>query len=368
MPPRTPSTRSTRRPATWAAVAVALTSCHQRVSAFTGPVLPITARRPVRSERAMHMVYLAIPVPEGDLSDSADVLADPNAVGSCLVPGSNADNVMTIIEAASDLATPFSGDGGDIGGGSDDSNGGGGGGEGEEEEDDENALQGANSMELERREGFSTGSPRKQKQNFGEWYKSMNVHHPLVTRSVTMGLTYALADTTAQLIELAEGPSETSLGHRVQRTIGITAIGLVFVGPLLTVWFNALDKFVPGSTFLPIAGRTALDQLIEAPIMIGSIFGLATLAEGGSVADAKFKLETKLLPTWRDGLIIWVPSQCINQAIVPLKYRVMLQAILSYFWDTYLSVVNHHAPRADADAAAPDSAGAAQDCASIKAH
>lgn len=266
---------------------------------------------------------------------------------------SSPEDVFAIINAASEMTTPFSG-----GSGNDDSDNGQGGGGGEEGEgegegdDEEESLLCSGAVDIDKAASHSKGvASSGKKQSFGEWYRKQNVDFPLVTRSVTMGLTYLVADLTAQSIELLDGTCSTSPLQRVRRTVGITAIGLGWVGPLLTVWFDFVDKLVPGSRFIPVMGRTALDQMFCAPFMIACIFGLATIAEGHSLADAKHKLETRLLPTWKDGLTVWVPGQVINQAIVPLKYRVIFQATLSYFWDTYLSVINHRIPGSETETA-----------------
>lgn len=65
------------------------------------------------------------------------------------------------------------------------------------------------------------------------------------------------------------------------------------VGPLLTIWFDALDKYIPGQTWQPVARRTALDQLIEAPLMISLIFGLSALLEGRGMRFAILKIQAK---------------------------------------------------------------------------
>lgn len=80
--------------------------------------------------------------------------------------------------------------------------------------------------------------------------------------------------------------------------------------------------------------------------MISCIFGFATLFETGWTRDgvdkANSKIQEKLLPTWTSGLAVWVPVQVINQGLIPLQFRVGFQALVSYFWDTWLSVVSHH--------------------------
>ena len=106
---------------------------------------------------------------------------------------------------------------------------------------------------------------------------------------------------------------------RATRTLGLAAIGMCWVGPLLTVWFSRLDRAFPGSSFKPVAIRTALDQIFEAPFMISCIFGFATLAEEGvsreGIEKANTKIHDKLIPTWQSGLTVWVPMQFLNQVM-----------------------------------------------------
>ena len=76
------------------------------------------------------------------------------------------------------------------------------------------------------------------------------------------------------------------------------------------------------------------------PIMIAVIFSLVSVCEGRP-GEILGKLQHKLAPTWAAALWVWVPVQYANQGIVPLRYRVIVQAVVSYFWDTYLSLASH---------------------------
>ena len=75
--------------------------------------------------------------------------------------------------------------------------------------------------------------------------------------------------------------------------------------------------------------------------MISIIFSLSSLAEGHSPSYCLAKIQLKLLSTWKDCTAVWFPVQLVNQGLIPLRFRVIFQAVVSFFWDTYLSIVSH---------------------------
>ena len=156
-----------------------------------------------------------------------------------------------------------------------------------------------------------------------------------------MGITYGLADMTAQLFAYLAHGEVVPLAMRMRRAISLTGVGCLAVGPLLTVWFDFLEKIVPGRSKRAILKRTVLDQAIEVPVMISIIFSLSSLAEGHSPAYCLAKIQLKLLSTWKDCTAVWFPVQLVNQGLIPLRFRVIFQAVVSFFWDTYLSIVSH---------------------------
>ena len=68
--------------------------------------------------------------------------------------------------------------------------------------------------------------------------------------------------------------------------------------------------------------------------MISIIFSLSSLAEGHSPAYCLAKIQLKLLSTWKDCTAVWFPVQLVNQGLIPLRFRVIFQAVVSFFWDT----------------------------------
>ena len=84
--------------------------------------------------------------------------------------------------------------------------------------------------------------------------------------------------------------------------------------------------------------------------MIGSMFCWCALANGASLPAIRAKLEEELFSTWCASVWVWAPVQVLQQAAVPLQYRVAVSNVVSYFWDTYLSLQMMPAP---AEAGAP---------------
>lgn len=165
--------------------------------------------------------------------------------------------------------------------------------------------------------------------------------HPIVLKSVSMGVTYSLADVAAQYWDRSKGGDQMSLWERARRNLALALVGLLWVGPLLTVWFDYLAVLVPGASVGPAILRTLIDQLLEAPFMISSIFFFSALAEGHDVQFALHKVKTKVLPTWKGCTGVWLPVQLVNQGLVPLHLRVYFQSFVSFFWDAYMSVAAH---------------------------
>ena len=61
-------------------------------------------------------------------------------------------------------------------------------------------------------------------------------------------------------------------------------------------------------------------------------------SNGASAPQIGAKLDAHLWGTWRDGVCVWAPVELVQQSVVPLRYRVAVSNVVSYFWDTYLSL------------------------------
>ena len=124
---------------------------------------------------------------------------------------------------------------------------------------------------------------------------------------------------------------------RLERTVKFSLVGFLWVGPLLTAWFQVMERFIPGKTLIPLTKKVIIDQIIQGPFMIGTMYFWTAFLNGKSLSQIYKRLEDVLFETWVNSVYVWGPVQVLQQALIPLQYRVAFFNVVSYFWDTYLS-------------------------------
>jgi len=106
-------------------------------------------------------------------------------------------------------------------------------------------------------------------------YESVLASSPLLTKCVTSGVGFAVADVVAQSL---------SGGFRdAKRTAANAAFGLVLYGPLSSAWYETLDAFiVPESPngAAAVAAKTLLDQILWAPVLVTGLFAWDMACKG----------------------------------------------------------------------------------------
>lgn len=117
-------------------------------------------------------------------------------------------------------------------------------------------------------------------------YESVLASSPLLTKCVTSGVGFAVADVVAQSL---------SGGFRdAKRTAANAAFGLVLYGPLSSAWYGALDALIlPDSPngAAAVAAKTALDQLLWAPVLVTGLFAWDMARKGEPLVVARERRE-----------------------------------------------------------------------------
>ena len=113
-------------------------------------------------------------------------------------------------------------------------------------------------------------------------YESVLESSPLLTKCVTSGVGFAVADVVAQSL---------SGGFRdADRTAANAAFGLALYGPLSSAWYGALDAFIlPESPngAAAVAAKTALDQILWAPVLVTGLFAWDMARKGEPLVVAR---------------------------------------------------------------------------------
>ena len=158
----------------------------------------------------------------------------------------------------------------------------------------------------------------------------------LLITNLTISTTFSgLGDYLEQVLEITAGYKND--WDRL-RTLKLASTGLP-VGLVCHYWFIFLDRKITGRTGKFLIKKILLDQLIGSPLYIIAFFITIGFWDSWS---KKFKEE--LFSKATDIYIAeWIrpPIQAINFYILPTKYRLLYDSIVSLGFDMYTSYVTH---------------------------
>lgn len=184
------------------------------------------------------------------------------------------------------------------------------------------------------------------------WYANKLETHPLTTKCLTSGFISGSGDFFCQYLvhrnKVTMKNASTDETKQSQpfspdwlRTCRFTALGTVFVAPIVHFWYGGLMSRLPGSSLKTIAKRLFFDQAFFAPLFLPAFMTNLYALEGRQTVEIKQKLReeypTALVANWG----IWVPAQIINFAFVPEKYMVLFSNLVGFVWNAYLSWQTH---------------------------
>jgi len=127
------------------------------------------------------------------------------------------------------------------------------------------------------------------------------------------------------------------------RTARLCAYSALLGSPIAHYWFGLLDR----GTLLPAsvaaapraaaALKTALDQLLMAPLGLSLFFCSVSLMEGKGPAEAAASLSARIKPALQANYLLWPAAQIVNFSFVPPQQRVLYVNCVAVFWCAILS-------------------------------
>jgi len=180
-------------------------------------------------------------------------------------------------------------------------------------------------------------------------YNAALASRPFTTKAAGTGITYFFSDLTAQALE----GDRSSLIEKVKRASQFALVGALWVGPLLAAWFQVMDFYVPGRSAGAVSTKIVMDQVLQGPFMIATMFLWTGLLAGAGLSGALASIRGCLRDTWVKSVYVWSPVQAVQQLFVPPEYRVAVANGVSYFWDTYLAMEMSPSAHAEHDDSAP---------------
>lgn len=144
---------------------------------------------------------------------------------------------------------------------------------------------------------------------------------------------------TASVLGCADGLSQVVIERRSSfdyiRTLRFAAFGLVIKGPLMTLFYRAMDGMFPGKAVQTVAKKIFMDQ---GPFswIINSMFLFALpLMEGHSFNTAYQKAYDNIVPMQMASYKVWPAVHVVNYAFVPPAARIIFVNTAGFVWATF---------------------------------
>ncbi|KAK6622276.1 hypothetical protein RUM43_012611 [Polyplax serrata] len=127
------------------------------------------------------------------------------------------------------------------------------------------------------------------------------------------------------------------------RTLRMTVAG-ISVGTICHYWYKFLDRKLPERTLKIVLKKVALDQLVCSPLYITVFFATTCALEKTTFSEFKQEIIHKGWRLYLAEWIIWPPAQVFNFYILPPRFRVLYDNIISLGYDVYTSYVKNEIP------------------------
>eukprot|EP01132_Coremiostelium_polycephalum_P001473 gene1473-1858_t len=123
-------------------------------------------------------------------------------------------------------------------------------------------------------------------------------NRPVITKAFTSGTLYFISDTISQQIENLSKPKDERLSFQFGRSARMAIFGFFATGPIFHYWYHILDTTFPKKKFAHIIIKTALDQIVCAPIFDAFFFAGMGVLEGKNFTQIKEKIQKDWLTTY----------------------------------------------------------------------
>lgn len=165
----------------------------------------------------------------------------------------------------------------------------------------------------------------------------------LMATNISISITFSgLGDIIEQYIErvfLHTGPARWD----TIRTSKLASTGLP-VGILSHYWYLQLDKRFAQTSHLNVLRKIVASQLIYAPACILVFFLTLGVLNRTHPNEIWFNIESKGKRLYMVDWITWPPISLVNFYLIPLRYRLLYENVVSIGFDVFNSYVYHNHP------------------------
>lgn len=158
--------------------------------------------------------------------------------------------------------------------------------------------------------------------------------HPLTTKAITSLVGFAIGDRIAQSM----GGAHT---FDMFRFLRMSLYGVLIDGPLGHYFYRFLDtKVYPEDPkgARAVLTKTAIDQLIWAPVMTCVFLAFLTTLEGHpDTSHIMGVIQARLVPIMLANFTVWPVAHLLNFRYVAPEQRILFNNVVAIAWTTYLS-------------------------------
>mmetsp|Transcript_1490 Transcript_1490/g.4517 ORF Transcript_1490/g.4517 Transcript_1490/m.4517 type:complete len:194 (+) Transcript_1490:115-696(+) len=180
----------------------------------------------------------------------------------------------------------------------------------------------------------------------GIWasYNARLAAKPLQTKTMTSFTGFILGDLVAQAPDLMDGKPWDAW-----RTTKLGLFGLCLHGPIGHYWYGFLDRAImptAAKSAGAVATKTAIDQILWAPVFTSIFFGSMKFLDGKS-EQIKDEIETKLWPTMKVNWTVWPLAHLINFRFIPSSQRILYINVVQVGYNAFLSTMQASGGKAE---------------------
>jgi protein Mpv17 len=178
---------------------------------------------------------------------------------------------------------------------------------------------------------------------FRSVFSKFSSRHPILTQAGAAASIAVIGDFLVQGYEGA--PSEKDFDLERGGRIAAYRGGLYF--PLYIVLMRGMERALPVGGVIGVGSRVLLDQGVWTPAMHTAFLGGMAIAEGGTVQDAKERVDSSLWPLLKANWVVWGCIHLVTYSVVPIALRPIWISTIMVGWNGYLSHFNEQARRRD---------------------
>lgn len=176
--------------------------------------------------------------------------------------------------------------------------------------------------------------------SFSKFYVSSLQQSPILTKSITAGIVFALSDILAQRLERKGGEKGKKLS--MNRIVASIIVGFAYFGPAAHYWYEWIFRIIPGTTFYCTVQKAALGQLLFGPSFTCIFFASSLIQSKTFTLRTWFqKIKQDLPGAVLAGVGFWPIVDFISYSLISPQYIPLFINFCSLIWTTYLALKSY---------------------------